>query len=181
LNGGYFNIPESCKVMDVKHRNPVKNFYNNKIKSRLKEALDDIRHPANHPRATALSMALGMFIGIFIPMGLQVWTLTLILIFIRFNIVLATLVTLISNPLTILPIYYSGIVTGETITGNVFPWSYFDKFIQDPQLDYIINFGNKGALIFFGGLFVLGLTLALLTYIVAFRVAVLIQKRAGQS
>ena len=87
--------------MPVKHKSPVKNFYYHKIKLRLKEALDDIRHPANHPRTTALSMALGMFISIFIPLGLQVWTLALILIFIRFNIVLATLVTLISNPLTI--------------------------------------------------------------------------------
>jgi len=163
--------------MSVKQKNPVKNFINNKLKPQIKLALDDIRHPGNHPGTTALSMALGMFIGIFIPMGLQVWTLALLLLMIRFNILIATLVTLISNPFTILPIYYSGILIGETITGQNFPWQYFDMFIKDPQIDYIINFGQRGAFIFLSGLFVMGVILALITYLLAYRFAAYLQHK----
>jgi len=165
-------------IMSIKQKNPLKNLYYNKLKPEIKLAIEDIRHPSNHPKTTALSMALGMFMGIFIPMGLQVWTLAVLLLLIRFNIVIATLVTLISNPFTLLPIYYAGIVVGETINSEIFPWRYFDKFVEDPQLDYIINFGSEGAFIFLSGLFVLGLVLAALTYVLAFRFAVFMQQRS---
>jgi uncharacterized protein len=164
--------------MTIKQNNPLKNFYLNKIKPQLQRALDDIRHPGNHPHTTALSMALGIFIGIFIPMGLQVWTLTLLLLVMRFNILIATLVTFISNPFTILPIYYSGIFVGETIMNMPFPWQYFDKFIEEPKLDYLINFGSEGAIVFLSGLFVLGIIAAVITYLLSFRFAVFLQHKA---
>ena len=165
--------------MKIKHNNPVKNFYLNKIKPQLQQALDDIRHPGNHPRTTALSMALGIFIGIFIPMGLQVWTLTLLLLIIRFNILIATLVTLISNPFTILPIYYSGIFVGETILNMSFPWQYFDKFIEDPKLDDLVNLGSEGAIVFLSGLFILGIIAAAVMYLLSYRFASHLQQRAN--
>lgn len=124
-----------------------------------------------------MSMALGMFIAIFIPLGLQVWTLAMLLIMIRFNILIATLITLISNPFTILPIYYSAIVLGETITGQNFPWQSFDLFIKDPQIDHIIHFGLDGVFIFLSGLFVMGLLLAIVTYFLAYRFAAYLQNR----
>jgi len=164
--------------MIIKHNNPLKNFYVNKIKPQLQQALADIRHPSTHPHTTALSMALGIFIGIFIPMGLQIWTLTLLLLVMRFNILITTVVTFISNPFTILPIYYSGIFIGEMILNMPFPWQYFDKFIEDPKLDYLVNFGSEGAVVFLSGLFVLGIIAASVTYLLSFRLAIFLQHKA---
>ena len=163
--------------MKAKRQNPLKKYFYNSFKPKLKEALDDIRHPGHHPKSTAFSMALGMFIGIFIPMGLQVWTLALLLLIIRYNIFLATLVTFISNPFTILPIYYAGILIGENISGQSFPWKYFDKFIAEPRWDYILQFGHDGIFIFLAGLFIMGIILAVITYTIAFRFAVYMRRR----
>ena len=175
----YFKVLKIAVIMTAKQNNPLKNFYCNKLKPQVKLALDDIRHPSNHPKTTAFSMALGMFIGIFIPMGLQVWTLAILLFVMRFNIVMATLVTLISNPFTFLPVYYAGITVGEKISGEIFPWQYFDKFIEEPKWDYIVNFGSEGAFIFLGGLLILGISLAIVTYFLAFRFAIYLKRKSN--
>lgn len=163
--------------MATKPRNILKNYYNSKLRPQLNEAVDEIRHPAIHPKTTAISMALGMFVGIFIPMGFQIWTLAFLLVIIRFNIVIATIVTLISNPFTILPIYYAGIFCGEHITGKIFPWKYFDSFLKHPRWDFIFNTSRNGIFIFLSGLFVMGLFLAIVTYFLALRFAVHLKKK----
>ena len=75
------------------------------------------------PNNTAGSVALGLFIGLFMPAGTQVVTLMIILpilaLFkISVNIALTGLFTLISNPLTDLPLYASYIFIGSLIIGS---------------------------------------------------------------
>ena len=75
------------------------------------------------PNRTAGSVALGLFVGLFMPAGTQVVTLIIIfpilaLFKIHPNIALTGLFTLISNPLTDLPLYASYIFIGSLIIGS---------------------------------------------------------------
>jgi len=149
----------------------LKSFYYSKIKPQLIEAFNDILHPGNHPRATAISMAIGMFVAIFVPMGFQIWAMLILLTFYKYNIVLATLISYVSNPLTILPIYYAAINIGEMIFQKDFPWSLFNSFIDDPVLDKLMAFGFQGSAIFFSGLLFLAIVLSFTAYFLTLRLA----------
>ena len=149
--------------------NKIKKLYQNKIKPKLKSILDDALHPGNHPHRTAFSMAIGMFIAIFIPMGLQVWSLAILLTFLRFNIAIATFTTLVSNPFTVLPLYYSAIKVGEVILGTEFSWEMFTRIIDDPSFDNLLDLGQENISVFMSGLILEAILAAILTYFISLK------------
>jgi len=145
------------------------NFYKSKIKPSLKKGFDEIRHPGNHPKSTALSIAIGIYIGIAVPMGFQVWAMAVLLIVIRYNLVIASVVSLISNPLTVLPIYYVVISFGEFVLGIDFPWELFYSFLDDPGIEKILEFGTQGIMVFFTGSFLIATTISVPAYVISLR------------
>ncbi len=155
----------------------LKSFYQNKIKPKIKSGIDEIRHPGNHPQITALSVAVGIFIGIAIPMGFQVWAMALLLLLIRFNLVIASFVSLISNPLTIFPIYYAVISFGEFILGIDFPWQLFYNFLDDPGIEKILEFGSQGTVVFFTGSILMALLFSIPAYLVSLRTLSALHKK----
>jgi hypothetical protein len=159
----------------------LKSFYYRRIKPQLTEAFNDILHPGNHPRATAISMAIGMFIAIFIPMGFQIWAMLILLTFYKYNIVLAKLISYVSNPFTILPIYYAAINIGEMIFQKSFPWSLFNNFIDDPVFDKLMLFGFQGSAIFFSGLLFLAVVLSATAYFSTLKLAFYLRARHSVS
>lgn len=155
----------------------MKHLYKKYIKTHLLRAKDDILNPGNNPKLIAFSMAMGIFTGIFIPIGLQIWFMAALLFLFRFNIAIATFTSLISNPFTVLPIYYAGIKTGEYIINRPFPWELFDAFIEAPGFDKIVLFGTEGMAIFLGGLFVLAISFSTLTYLLSFKITEMLRGR----
>ncbi len=145
------------------------NFYQRNIKPQLKKGMDEIRHPGNHPKTTALSIAIGLFIGIAIPMGFQVWAMAALLLIFHYNLVIASFVSLISNPFTILPIYYVILSLGEFILGVNFPWELFYNFLEEPGMDKILAFGTRGISVFFTGSIVIAVLVAVPSYFIAIK------------
>lgn len=154
----------------------LKKYYQANIYPRVRETLDEIQHPGNNPRAVAESMAIGIFIGLSVPLGLQLIAFTFLLIVIRYNFIIANFVSLISNPFTILPIYYVAIHIGEFFLGEKFSWEYFDTFMENPTWDNLFNFEFQGIIILLAGLLLMAIPGAIITYLLSFKISSFLKK-----
>lgn len=148
----------------------IKNFYSAKIYPLLKETWEEIRHPGNSPHMVAKSLTVGAFIGIFIPLGLQTITLALLILVYRYNIIIASFIALVSNPFTILPLYYAGIVTGEFFLGKDFPWQFFSNLIENPEWKNLVKFDFEAIIILMTGLFIMAIAFSAITYILSLNI-----------
>ena len=79
--------------------------------------------------------ALGMFVGMTPTVGLQmysvtvIWTICRYLFRVRFNLPIAVAMVWVTNPITVIPIYYAFLVTGNLSLGMDFTHSLaFDEF-----------------------------------------------------
>ena len=115
----------------------------------------------------AFSIALGIFIGLMIPIGLQTIILIPIATLLGCNIFLATGATLISNPVTMFPIYYSAVKIGEFLTGINLSWSRIEVAMTNPTWNNILSLGNDGLIVFFTGSFIEGIIGGVIFYLVA--------------
>ena len=70
-----------------------------------------------HRRSVAGGVAIGMFCGL-VPGPLQILSAVLCAIVFRVNLPVATIVTLYTNPFTILPLYYIAYKLGLFVTGS---------------------------------------------------------------
>jgi uncharacterized protein len=70
-----------------------------------------------HRRSVAGGVAIGMFCGL-VPGPLQMLSAALFAIVFRVNLPVATIVTLYTNPFTILPLYYIAYKLGLFVTGS---------------------------------------------------------------
>lgn len=81
----------------------------------------------------ALGVAVGMFIGLLIPIA-QIPFAAAIALCLRANVAVAAAGTLVSNPLTVPPIYYAAYHLGAWVTGTsaanglslLDPWSVWE-------------------------------------------------------
>lgn len=86
------------------------------------------------PSQVALGAVVGMFVGLTPTMGVQmyvsalIWAVCRYIFRIRFNLAIAVALVWITNPVTVVPIYYLFLVTGQTFQGwvgvPVLPVSY---------------------------------------------------------
>lgn len=113
------------------------------------------------PKAIARGFAVGTFAGLFPLFGLQTVIGVLLAAFLRGNKFAAAAGTLISNPLTYVPIYIFNFKVGqwllgwETIPVNQVDWQSFSELMQ---------FGSTFAWTLVVGCFVVGLTAAISVY-----------------
>jgi hypothetical protein len=147
-----------------------KQYYLTKIRPHLKRAVDEIRHPESNPQTTAFSMSLGMFVGILVPIGFQSVAFIILFALVRYNFIIACAVSMITNPFTVIPLYFIAIKIGEFIINVNFPWKYFDDFMEDPLWEYLFQIGLEGSMILFAGLLLLTLIFTPLTYFLSFKV-----------
>lgn len=86
-------------------------------------------------RGVALGVAVGLFVGLLIPVA-QFLFAAAAAMFLRANVAMAAAATLVSNPLTVPPIYYGAYHLGAWITGTsaaaglslADPWSLLAHF-----------------------------------------------------
>ncbi|MBU1101375.1 MAG: DUF2062 domain-containing protein [Bacteroidetes bacterium] len=133
-------------------------------KGKVKHYLHQLVTLDASPSQIAISVAFGVFIGLLLPMGLQTIVILPIAGLFEFNIVLAVTASLISNPITMIPLYYTAVKIGEFITGITISWSRFEIFFENPSWSNLLSFGNDGLAVFFSGSSLMGLTAAILTY-----------------
>ena len=74
-------------------------------------------------RSVAAGMAIGLFIGLLIPVA-QILLAAVVAVVLRANIPIAAAGTLITNPLTVAPIYYAAYKLGSWATGSSAPATF---------------------------------------------------------
>lgn len=116
------------------------------------------------PAKIAFSVALGVFLGLLLPIGFQAVVATPLALLLECNIVLTLTSTFITNPLTIVPIYYLIIKTGEILTNTSINYTSFQNFVSNPSFQKFWELGTESLIVFFTGSFILGLITAIITY-----------------
>jgi len=86
------------------------------------------------PARVALGASIGIFLGLTPTMGIQmylvsmVWILCRYLLRVRFNLTIGVALVWVSNPITVVPIYFTFLITGQYFQvwtgGDVIPVSY---------------------------------------------------------
>ncbi len=67
-------------------------------------------------RGVAMGVAIGLFIGFLIPLA-QIFLAAAAAVFLRANVPVAAAGTLVTNPITVAPIYYAAYHLGAWVTG----------------------------------------------------------------
>lgn len=129
-----------------------------------------------HPRlwhlnrhSAAGAVAVGLFCGL-IPGPLQMLGAAILALVLRINLPLALLVTLYTNPLTIVPLYLLAFKLGQTVLGDgrrvfsqppEFEWSQFTSWLEQTAT-WALGLGKPLGL----GLFLLACLLAVSGYLI---------------
>jgi uncharacterized protein (DUF2062 family) len=152
----------------VPEKNPERKFFQLLRRSSFKELIRYLIKLENDPRKVAQSIALGTFIGIIVPMGLQTVAAFPLSLLFGCNVVIATLSTLITNPLTVVPLYLTALFIGEYLTGIVIPWYNVKIFLENKNLEALLNLGSDISYVFIIGLAVEGFILAIFFYFMSY-------------
>lgn len=128
------------------------------------------------PHKLAWSVAIGVFIGFIIPIGFQTFFIIPLAVAFEVNIVVAYLSTLVSNPVTAIPMYYVAVNVGEYITGIRVSWESIAMIIRQPSIDAILNLGTDSLIVFFAGSFLLGIFASVLLYFLTLKIVVYYRK-----
>jgi uncharacterized protein len=140
-----------------------------------------------HRKSVAGGVAIGLFCGL-VPGPLQMLSAALCAIVFRVNLPVAAIVTLYTNPFTILPLYYVAYKLGLFVTGSnsAAPPRLDMQLIELPIMQWIPAFAHWFALMgkpFAVGLVLLALILAVAGYLLvlaAWRVHVVLAWRKRQ-
>jgi uncharacterized protein len=102
-------------------------------------------------REAALGSAIGMFVGMTPTVGIQMWIVFMIWIFckyllkIKFDLIIGTALVWLSNPITMVPLYYGFLITGYkffAVIGVEKTLVTYQSFSQ--RLDTIVNMPDAG-------------------------------------
>ncbi len=121
------------------------------------------------PAEIAFSIALGIFIGLLFPIGLQTLIAVPISLFLGSNVLLTVTATFVSNPITILPIYYAAINIGKFITHIDIDWNSVADALSSPSFSGIINLSQNGLIVLFTGTSILALFCSVIMYFVIYK------------
>lgn len=113
-------------------------------------------------RSISRGVALGLFCAFVLPVG-QVFLAALIAVFTRANLVIASVATLVTNPLTMTPIYYMAYRTGYALLG---PAADLREALEDEPVagDFLTSLSDA-SLYTAGGLLVFAVSSAVLGYV----------------
>lgn len=115
-------------------------------------------------RGVATGVAIGLFIGLLIPVA-QILLAAVVAVVLRANIPVAAAGTLITNPLTVPPIYYAAYQLGAWATGTATPATFS---LADPAALWE-NLGTIGVPLF-AGLGIAATLAALTSYLLIWQV-----------
>jgi uncharacterized protein (DUF2062 family) len=134
--------------------------FQDRIKSLLKLEKD--------PKKVARSVAVGTFFGLLLPMGFQTIVAIPLGVVLNCNVVIVGVATLITNPVTVLPIYAAAVYLGEIVTGISVNWEAFRYFPSDRTLDTFLSLGSEISSVLLIGLLMLGIVFSGLLYLVSY-------------
>lgn len=140
------------------------------MKQKIRDLLNKIIKISNNPKHIAYSIAVGIFFGIMIPMGLQTLVVIPISIALRANVYLATASTLITNPITIIPIYYLTFQIGSFLTKYEIEMDELNRVIESPTYTNLSELSSNFLLTFLLGNFIFAAVTSLAAYFIVFQI-----------
>jgi len=139
----------------------------NKIKNRLTE----IFNSELTAKQIAVNFTVGILIGLLIPIGLQTIGVILLCSIFKLNFFIVVFATLITNPFTVVFIYYSAFKLGDLIVNSGISWSAIEKVINNPEFDSIFNLSLDTLLVIYTGLSIESIVFGSLTYFLVYYIA----------
>ena len=119
----------------------------------------------------AINCTVGILIGLLIPMGLQtVGVIGLCAIF-RLNFVIVVFTTLITNPFTVIFIYYSAFTIGEIFINSKISWTSVNAVLNNPKLESILSLSFNSLKVIYTGLIIESIVFGSLTYVLAYYIS----------
>ena len=141
----------------------VEKFINN-IKSKLTEIFSsDLT-----AKQIALNCTIGILIGLLIPMGLQTVGVIAICAIFKLNFVIVVFTTLITNPFTVIFIYYSAFTIGEIFINSGISWTSVNAVLNNPDLESILSLSFNSLKVIYTGLIIESIIFGSLTYVLAY-------------
>ena len=101
-----------------------------KFISQFKSRLKEIFNSNLSTKQIAINFTVGILIGLIIPMGLQTVAVIVLCALFQFNFVIVVFATLISNPITVIFIYYSAFKIGDIFINSGISWIYINKVLD---------------------------------------------------
>ncbi len=148
-------------------------------KTRVKEFLRKTLRLKVKPWRIALSLALGVFAGFAVPIGLQTIFVTPIALLLQCNVPLTLTATLVSNPLTVVPLYYLYFRIGESLTSIHVSGELLAKVMESPTITNISQLSFDAVILFFVGSVLIGIIAGLITYLVSLRLIIWYRLKKG--
>lgn len=147
------------------YRSKIKNtffLYKNKIKKIIRSDLT--------AKQIAINFTIGILIGLIIPMGLQTIAVIFFCTLFKLNFVIVVLATLISNPFTIVLIYFSAFQLGELIIQSGISWERLSTVLNNPSFDSILSLSFNSLFVLYTGLIIESLVFCSFAYFMVFYV-----------
>lgn len=125
----------------------------------------------------AFSVAVGAFIGLTVPIGAQVVAAIPVSLLLRTNFTLTFCATLITNPITAIPIYYIHIKIGEYILGYRNVWQNYSALINNPSVSNFVSLSGESIAAYAAGALISASLFSILTYFVLKKIIILKRRK----
>jgi len=122
-------------------------------------------------RQIAVNFTLGIIVGLLVPMGLQTVAIVIICSLLKFNFLIVVFAAFISNPFTVVIIYYTAFKIGDSIINSGIAWNSVSGIFNSPDIESILTLSLDGLTVIYLGLLIESLVLGLLTYFIVYRLA----------
>ena len=136
----------------------------NKTKIRLKEIFSsDLT-----AKQIAVNCMVGILIGLLIPMGLQTIAVIALCAIFKLNFVIVVFTTLITNPFTVIFIYYSAFKIGDIFINSGVSWASIEAVLNNPELESILSLSFNSLKVIYTGLIIESIVFGSLAYVLAY-------------
>jgi len=139
----------------------------NKTKIRLKEIFSSDLSA----KQIAVNCTVGILIGLLIPMGLQTIGVIALCAIFRLNFVIVVFTTLITNPFTVVFIYYSAFKIGDIFINSGISWSTINAVLINPDFESVLGLSLYSLQVIYTGLVIESVVFGLLTYVLVYYIA----------
>ena len=127
----------------------------------------------------ALSLALGVFIGLLLPMGFQAVLVIPLALLLKCNIFITMSATLVSNPFTVVPLYYIYFKIGEFLTSVEITEAQLNALAGSPSFENIQSLGENALILFFSGSIPVSIIFGIATYAFSLMLVNYYRKKRG--
>ena len=147
----------------------------------IRKILRDITGLDDPPHKIAMGLALGIFVG-FIPiMGIQMAVVLPFALLFRGNKTAAVAGVWVTNPITVIPIYYLNYKVGELfVSYPPLTWASFEDLFSNITMTKFLDLGATTLVPLFVGGLVLATIAAIPTYFITYRLVARSHRRKAQ-